>query len=695
MSDKLLTADAAITGASLRARAGVAAFVLASALSAALLFAVEPMFTRMVLPLYGGSASVWSVAIAFFQTALLAGYAYAHLLIRYAPPRLAPFAHIGVLALGALFLPLEPASGWSPGPEQDESLSLLLLFALSIGLPFAALSASAPLLQAWFARSELPGAHNPYPLYAASNAGSLGALLAYPFVIEPVATLGGQAKAWAWGYGALALLIACAGVMTAAWRGGALARRPPARPLSRRRIAVCVYLAAIPSAALVAVTAHISTDIAAAPFLWVIPLALYLTTFIIAFGARGSGWMKPVEAATPFLMVGVGVLLAFGIKLGPALDGGIHLAVFFFLALFCHGRLAELRPDASRLTDFYLAISFGGVVGGALAALVAPRVFNFVAEYPAVLLLCALALRKHAIATVGALIAVPLLALAMPSDVRFRETSRSFFGVHTIEVSKDGQFRTLRHGAEVHGAQRIADEAGRPVAGKPAPLAYYHNDSPISEAIDAARARAGGGAMRVGVVGLGAGGIACLAERTDSVDFYEIDPEVIRIARESGNFTFLSQCAPAASIIRGDARLTLAASKARYRVLILDAFSSDAIPTHLLTRQAMRLYMERLEPGGMLVMHISNNHLRLNEVVASTARSLGLHVLINDENEPDDAPPMTLQANVAAIADDPAHFGDLRRNDDWQAARPEGLPRPWTDDYSNLLGALIAKLRER
>lgn len=669
--------------------AGLLLFVLSVVLSAALLFAVEPMFTRMVLPRFGGSASVWSVAIVFFQGTLLVGYAYAHLLTRHLPARFVALTHVAVLAAGLAFLPPQPLFGQTDG--SDEIVRLLIVFALSIGAPFAALSANAPLLQSCFARSGLPGAINPYPLYAASNAGSLGALLAYPLLVEPLLTLREQAIAWGAAYGLLLFLMLLVGV--------AMLRAPePVEPtaIAGRRsppgeMARWIGLALVPSAALVAVTAHLSTDIAAAPFLWVAPLALYLFTFIIAFGASGSGWLRPLGLLLVPVLLALAVLLTFEIRTRPLLDVVVHLGVFFLLSLYCHGRLAEVRPEPARLTSFYLSMSLGGVIGGVLAAIVAPNLFTFVAEYPIVLALGALCLPRYGLPLATALVALLAFGRLAPLDVRERATFRSFYGVHTIETTADGRFRTLRHGVEVHGAQRLTDDSGRPVRGAPLPLTYYYEDSPISEAIDAARAKVGRD-IRLGVVGLGTGSIACLAEQTDRVHFYEIDPQVIHIARQSGKFGFLAACTPRAEIIPGDARLSLAARGETYDILILDAFSSDSIPVHLLTREALAGYMDRLTPDGLLVLHISNNHLRLQEVVAATAASLGLSVRLHDEDQPINAPEMTIQPTVAAIARKRDDFGPLNANDEWVA--PTGpLPRAWTDDYANPLGAFLANLR--
>ena len=663
-------------------------FVLASVLSASLIFLVEPMFTRMVLPRFGGSASVWSVAIAFFQGALLLGYLYAHALNRFHAVRGGVLVHIALLVVGALWLPLTMRSAGGAG----ETTALISVFTASLAPPFIALSANAPLIQAWFARSGLVGADNPYPLYAASNAGSLIALLAYPVLVEPFFGLTVQAMGWSIGYGLLIGLVAAAGWLGRRGGRGDIAQQRA--PLALRQIARWMVFALIPSAALVAVTAHLSTDVAAAPFLWVAPLALYLLTFVVVFSRAGAGhW---VEWAAGPVLIGLAAVVGMGLRFGIGWDVLIHLGGFFVLALACHARLAAQRPEVGNLTAYYLAMSAGGMVGGVTAALVAPAVFSFVAEYPLVLLAAALVLKRWRWPMAAAVAALLIAGLALPLDVRSRHTTRSFFGVHTVEVTRDGQFRTLRHGLEIHGAQRIADAQGRAITGKPQPLAYYHDDSPISEAIDAARAAKGGQSIRIGVVGLGTGSIACLAEPADALDFYEIDPAVITIARDPSQFTFLSHCAPAARIIPGDARQTLAASAATYDILIIDAFSSDAIPAHLLTVEALDIYLTRLGGQGMVLLHISNNHLRLQEIVAATARARGLAVRLYDEDGDAGADSRFIyQPTVAVLARTPEALGDLAQSDDWTDPPTETGARPWTDDYSNLLAALIAKLRER
>ena len=675
-------------------RIGPVLFVLATVLSAALLFMVEPMIARMLLPHFGGSASVWSVALVFFQAALLLGYLYAHALAQWLPLRLGVAIHLCVLASGLAVLPV--AVHAATMATASVPLNVLLTLAASVGLPFAALSANAPLLQAWYAASRLPGAHNPYPLYAASNAGSFASLLAFPFIVEPLFAMRAQSAAWSVGYLLLIALIAAA-----AWSGKprrqAHPSAPPAPQATARTVLSWLALAMLPSAGLVAVTAHISSDVAAAPFLWVLPLALYLLTFIIAFGGRGEVWVARARAALPLFLLAVAAGQGAGLRLGFFADLALHLSTFFLLALAAHGLLAARRPPIEALTQFYLAMSAGGLIGGVAAALLAPALFSFVAEYPLVLVCAALLTRwplPVALVTAAAM-AAPLLLQQWAAPGAYSARYRSFYGVHTVQTTPDGRYRILRHGQEIHGAQQIADSAGKPLVGKPQPLTYYHEQGPISEAIDAVRVVAGGGAIDIAVVGLGAGSIACLAEKTDRVDFFEIDPAVIALAQDRRNFTFLPDCGPATRIVEGDARMTLAHETRTYDILIVDAFSSDAIPTHLLTREALAIYLARLKPNGMLALHISNDHIRLNEIVAATARSLGLHVVIYDEDAPANLPVLAYQATVVVMARSEAALGPLAASDEWPKPPEDTGVAPWSDDYSNLLGAILARLRER
>src|SRR5215216_3433075 len=606
--------------------------------SAALLSAVQPMFTKMVLPRLGGAPSVWSVAMVFFQAALLAGYAYAHLLTRYAPGRMSVVIHLAVMIAACLFLPLSIATGWGRPPAAGEAFWLLGLFAVSIGLPFFALAANSPLLQAWFARTDHPAAKDPYFLYAASNVGSFLALISYPIVIEPLIRLGDQTRLWSAGFAVLILLIAVCGYLL--WRTpdhapAAAADSMDAAPIAWRDVMSWIGLAAVPSGLLVAVTAHVSTDVAAVPLLWVIPLALYLLTFVIVFARRPVIPHSVVVAIQPVFILAIVVVLVFEPVRGIVGQIAIHLAAFFVFALVCHGELARRRPAARYLTSFYMWMSAGGMIGGIAAGLLAPYTFNWVAEYPiliALAVLCrpGLALPKSsservllfgaiAIAVisliasktleleldeniynwiVAALLVVTVLFWADPlpfaaiiafvlignhyaNETDGSTSMRSFFGVHKITDTSNGRFRTLSHGTTLHGGQRLRDEKGNRITGRPQPLMYYYDGSGLAHVLDAARARANR-PIQYAVIGLGTGSLVCRAEANETVRFYEIDRSVIQIARDPNLFNFISECRPNVPIVLGDARLTLAeAPDGSYDVIIVDAFSSDAIPIHL------------------------------------------------------------------------------------------------------------------
>ena len=729
----------------------LATFTAAITLSAALVFMVQPMFAKMVLPRFGGAPSVWSVAIVFFQTALLAGYAYAHWLTRYAGGRAAVVIHLAVTIAAAFALPLSIAAGWDRPPAAAQAFWLIGLFAASIGLPFFALAANSPLLQAWFARTDHPAAKDPYFLYAASNVGSFLALVSYPIVIEPFVRLGDQAWSWSMGFCFLIALLAACGALR--WRAadedaraGGAADAPP----TWKDAGFWVARAAVPAGLLVAVTAHISTDVAAVPLLWVLPLALYLLTFVIVFARRPivPHWL--VVAVQPaFIIALVAVIIFDPVKTIVGLLA-VHLSVFFVNALMCHGELARTRPGPRHLTAFYLWISAGGLIGGIAAGLIAPHVFDWVAEYPiliALAVLCrpGLALpddrrRRYLLFgglaaavlvlivstlypvvlgetafnwTVGALLAASVLVWRAPlpfaAVIAFvllvnhsiveqagAVSVRSFFGVAKITETTDGQFRLLQHGTTLHGGQRIREANGQLTAiDPPELLLYYWDGSAISETFAAVRAHVNR-PIRFAVIGLGAGSLACRAAPDDTVHYYEIDPAVIRIARDPYLFSFLWVCRPDVPIILGDARLTLAeAPDGAYDLIIVDAFSSDAIPIHLLTREAMAIYLKKLSPHGMVVMHVSNRHLELASVVAGIAAANGLIARVSDSSDLDEAAnPYKFVATVVAVARSEEDFGALAQARDWALKAADPSQWVWTDDYCNIVGAVVRKLNE-
>jgi predicted O-methyltransferase YrrM len=745
--------DQTVPSQDVRLRAAPALFAATLFCSALLLFAVQPMFAKMVLPILGGAPSVWSVAMVFFQAALLAGYAYAHLVARRLSVGQGALVHLAVLAAAALTLPIALAHGFGVPPSSGIGLWLIALFAASIGLPFVALSASAPLLQSWFAASGHPQAHNPYVLYAASNLGSFAALLLYPLVIESWLPLRLQSWVWSVGFAGLAVLVAVAAVTAA--RGSEA--RPAAAASAAHSVTwhqrlAWIALAAIPAGLVVAVTAYISTDVAAAPLLWVLPLALYLLTFVAVF--REKPWLSHgiVVRLTPFLVAPLAITLLGGDREYWLVSMLVNLLALFVLALLCHGELYARRPAPAHLTAFYLWTSFGGVIGGAFAGLLAPHIFSRTYEYPILVVAALLALpgalngtARSFLWRVWPALAVAAIAVVLPliADVRLGEsaiipfqvalvalvgvmlllrrdaarfaalavvgfivtgvwqpglrvieTARSFFGVHRVVETSGGTHRILQHGTTIHGAEQILSAEAAFAMGRPAPLTYYYFGGPISESIEAVRA-AHGGLDNVAVVGLGAGSLACHARPGENWTFFEIDPEVVRLARDSNLFRFLSACAPAAEVVIGDARLTLTASPRQFDLIVLDAFSSDAIPTHLLTREALRGYLARLTPHGVIVMHISNRHMELAKVVAAVGAAEGLVTVVKaDEKAKQFTTDFHAAALVAALARQDGDLGRLTQGNGWRR-EDAGAVAAWTDDYSDIIGAIVRKKMAR
>jgi spermidine synthase len=713
-------------------------FAITLFVSATLLFWVQPMFSRMVLPALGGSPAVWNTAMVFFQTALLVGYLYAHLISRWLGLRRQVALHLLLLALAALTLPIGVAAGWTPPTEGTPVIWLIGLLAWCLGLPFVVVSATAPLLQKWFAASGHPAAADPYFLYGASNLGSILALLGYPLLLEPALTLARQNEAWALGYAGLAVLVAGCGL--AVWRrpqvcdANDASPEPGARTVGWGQRLHWLALAFAPSSLLLAVTAHITTDLASVPLLWVVPLTLYLLTFVIVFARRPvlrHGWMVKAQ---PFIIIPLALMFdqtaAFRLVLP------LHLAAFFVSAMVCHGELARRRPATSHLTEFYLWMAFGGMLGGVFNALLAPVMFDSVLEYPIALviacllrptldrgrggLLATLALPflvfllmllwRHVgpsdLGTAGVLAVLVPIALLLysfaaqplrfglgiaavlgvalvagePNQVEAR--ARSFFGVYTIRHDSTG-YRVLVHGTTVHGAEHTDPNNRRE------PLTYYHRAGPLGQIF---AAFADHPPHAVAAVGLGVGTVACYRRPGQRWTFFEIDPLVERIARDARHFHYLEDCAPDADVVLGDARRSLQVETGPYDLMILDAFSSDAIPVHLLTREAFALYLDKLAPGGLIALHISNRNLDLAPVVASLLADAGLVGRLQTQ-----VPSLEAQrayrnaATWVAIARDEADLGALADDPRWQAV-PAGTAPPWTDDFSNLVGALRWRL---
>lgn len=731
----------------------IALLALTALTSAFLLLWVEPLFARLALPLLGGSPAVWNTCLMYFQAALLGGYLYAHLTSTYLDIRRQGVLHLVMLTLALFALPIAIPQGWTPPDSGHVVAWLAALLTVAVGLPFLVLSATAPLLQRWMAGMEHLRARDPYVLYAASNAGSLVGLLAFPLVLEPELRLGQQSTLWAAGYVLLAILMAACVVLL--WRQPDAVAPPavppaPGSPLapdqgtapSLRARARWVALAFVPSSLLLGVTTYLSTDVAAMPLLWVVPLTLYLLTFIIVFARRSPVTPRVAVTLHTFLVPTFVVIVFWRVGLDQRWEYPLHLGIFAVTALVLHGELAAERPAPRHLTEYYLWIALGGALGGAFNALLAPLLFRTVVEYqwmmvlacflrpsrsardagwlerlqslstaalPALLLAVVAVLRlgRHQVlgisvswlatvaaaaiviaqranalrfgASVAALAAAGLLLFQPSRDDLF--AGRSFFGAY--RVSRSGPVRMLFHGTTIHGAQ-FADSARRT-----RPLTYYHPAGPVGQVFQALAGRLSG--RRIGAVGLGAGSLLCYARPGQEWTFFEIDPLVVRIARDPAYFSYLRDCPVRANVVLGDARLTLAREPSRrFALLVLDAFSSDAIPVHLLTREALALYQRLLEPGGALLIHISNKHLDLQPVVAALARDAGLEALIaeHDVDPAREDKEMDYSCDWVLLTRRSEDAGPLTGDARWRKLTGRADQEPWTDDYSNVFRAI-------
>ncbi len=735
------------------------AFAATAFASAALVFSVEPMVARLVLPLLGGSAAVWNTSLAFFQAALLVGYLYAHLLQRLASVRAQIVLHAGVLAAAALVLPLHVIAPFGPPSPTQPALWLATVLAVSVGPPFAALSATAPLVQAWHARAiRHPGAKEPYALYAASNLGSLLALVAYPVAVEPLTPLHAQTLDWSFGYAGFGLLIAMLGMLV--WRAAPTGETPALAAASAARVAwrerlTWLALAAIPSSLMLGVTSYITTDLGSAPFLWAIPLALYLMTFVVAFQARP---LIPPRAALAIQAGAIGLLAVFfrPWSFGFVVEAAIQVGAFFFTALICHQALTGRRPEPGRLTEFYIWMSLGGVVGGAFNAFLAPLIFRTVVEYPGALVLACLArpwglrrprawellliglgilladgaieavntggslaallarsaprLERGATATAlllglaacafalrgRALIFAGLIGLLLFTSVKISERPhtlgvwRDFFGVLRLTESSEaelGGVRVLTDGTTLHGAQATAGPY------RCRPLLYYAPDTPIGQVFTALQRRRP--RLSIGAIGLGAGSVASYVRTGDTLRFFEIDPNDVRVANDPADFTYISECAKGpVAITLGDARLTLAQQPAAsYDLILVDAFSSDSVPAHLLTVEATRLYLSRLTADGVVVFHLSNAHLDLMRPAEGLGAALAAPTLAQRYVPPPGAGFFwTTREDAVIVGKSPAALAAFAGDPRWRSGDAAGV-RAWTDDYTNLFGAFVRRLQ--
>ena len=662
-------------------------------LSAFLLFEVQPIIAKIILPWFGGSAAVWTTCMLFFQLVLLAGYLYADWTSRYLSPAAQGLVHALLLVLAIVTLPLNPTSVMLPEAGGDPVLRIAVVLTVSVGFPYFLLSTTGPLLQAWFARTHRQAI--PYRLYALSNLGSMLALLTYPFLVEPNFILGVQTAGWSWGFAAFSLLCAIlalgnlrkpAGAADAAPEAGA-----PALPWSL--YLMWGALACCASVLLLAVTSHLTQNIAPIPFLWVLPLVLYLLTFILCF--EGHGWYRR-DVFLSLLFLGIAgicsILLSGTNNPGIWVLIGLYSSTLFFACMVCHGELAALKPHPRSLTAFYVMLSVGGALGGVFVALIAPYVFNDTLELPlGIIGVIALVLvvlyrdpqsamyrfRSRLRWGVGFAVLIAVAGILGQSYVESAKESRvllrNFYA--WLKVSDHGsgiyEERRLTHGSITHGMQYLAPERSR------WPTTYYGRNSGAGLAVTELGRTA---YLKVGVVGLGTGTFTSFGRRGDTYRVYEINPQVLAVA--TTEFTFLRDSGAKIEIVLGDARLSMATEPPQqYDLLVLDAFSSDAIPVHLLTKEAFALYFRHLNPRGVLAVHISNKYLNLRPVVKQAAEFYGREARIVHSDEIDYIG--VYRSDWVLVAQDPKFFDAESLST--AAEKLETTPiRMWTDDFTDL-----------
>lgn len=716
------------------------------------------MVAKMILPLLGGSPSVWNTCLFFFQFVLLVGYGYAHL-TTFWKSRFQPILHLGLMLIPGVLLPIVVQSGWTPPLNANPVIWLLLLLIQTVGLPFLLVSTSAPLLQRWFTQTNHPASQNPYVLYAASNLGSLLGLISYPLLIEPTLSLTQQSKLWAGGYALLVLLTLVCAVQV--WRSQPIPKTESLAdfeksPSSRVEEAETelprleetptliqqgrwVVLAFVPSSLLLGVTTYLTTDIASVPFLWAVPLALYLITFVLAFARQPQLPAPALLTLMPLVFTGLVGLFLLQITQPAWVIMPLHLAGFFVAANVFHGELARTKPDPAHLTLFYFWIAVGGVLGGWFNAIAAPLIFSTVLEYPLMLALSLLLLpqfipdetmgsgfRRTLPFGVGLLLAMLLIGFnpqlfssswlstaialgltgaiallfsiqpvqlvvalilvfllnqfALPSMGGILANERSFFGVYRVLnlAPREGQagYRSLLHGTTLHGKQSLD------LARRREPLTYFSRTGPIGQFFQAFNSDR---FSHVAILGLGAGSLAAYAAPGQEWTFYEIDPTDVTLAQKY--FTFLQDAPASTKVVLGDGRLALQQAGDRsYDLLVMDAFSSDSIPVHLVTKEAVQVYLSKLKEDGLLIINISNRYLNLEPVLGALAEELGLASLKQlDLNVPEAERKLGKSpSHWVILAKQPASFGSLLNEPSWQPLEKSASAPVWTDDFSDI-----------
>lgn len=743
---------------------------IAVTLSAALVFSVQPMMSKLLLPMLGGVPAVWNTSLVLYQVMLLAGYVYVHLTSRHLSVPQQVSLHTVVLWLGgwAASFRVYPAAGMYAHPALWVAGQLLR----AIGLPFLALSATAPLLQRWLARAPHPDARNPYILYAASNVGTILGLTGYVLLAEPLLPMGRQVSGWTWGYTALAAVVTICGAWV--WASDARPERvsglksaaaAPTEGASASLLfqpghlmAECLQwmlYAFVPCGLLVGVSNHITTDITPMPLLWIIPLLLYFLTFVLVFARRPLARHSAMLRAQTYLALPPLLLYLGKLHIEVWIDFPVHLAAFFVSAMVCHGELARRRPSPRHLTEFYVWMAAGGMLGGLAAAILAPLVFQSIVEYP-LLLIAACVIRPSrdkdaARPNVVRLLLIGLLAFAllpaglmtgsraaaiylgaislilvsgvggaaafvwlrtpwrvalalggvwlsgsliMNSQEDVLARTRSFFGTVRVVNDADNGYHLFYHGTTLQGAQ-ATDPQERLI-----PRTYHHREGPLGQILTEMSTPT---PRTIAVLGLGVGTVAAYGrqyedQRRDRIVFYEIDAEVERVARDPALFTYLADSAADIDVVLGDARLSLQHEPdAAFDIIIQDAFSSDSIPVHLLTREAFRIYLDKLAPGGLLACNITNRYLDLEPVLAALLADAGLTGLLRDDGDltPEAERDRRFPSIWVAAARDEAALEPLRRDPRWRRLRPRAGMRVWTDDYANILGVLRSPLSRK
>lgn len=721
--------------------------------SASIMFVLQPMFGKILLPLLGGSPAVWNTCMVFYQTILFLGYLYAHLISTRQNNHRQILIHTVIIVISFLALPLALPENTIPPTDSDPTLWLVGILSLSIGLPFFVVSTTSPLLQKWFANIGHHTSHDPYYLYAASNVGSMLALLSYPFLLEPNIGLDNQKTYWAIGYIVLCILILACGFLLWKVHTAQKSETPAVEetveplPLTIQTKLYWFALAFVPSSLLLGLTNFISTDIASVPLLWIIPLTLYLLTFIIVFSTLGGKVHGLMVKLQPMVLL---PFIAYSF-INPAVlpywvDLILHLAAFFLAVMVCHGELAKHRPHTRYLTDFYLIMSFAGMLGGMFNTFVAPFIFNAVYEYP-IMIIAALLLRPRliksqrpwqqqllldsifpAIVLIAGLVIFfsveqlpqyldtigPALILLTGLIYSFRDKpaslamfsailiffifglrgtlsntlfqERTFFGVISVrestlinEENRPEKFHEFYHGTTKHGAQRL------PVKWRTTPLTYFSRPGPIGQFFSEYDSQNDN--WKIAVVGLGAGTLSCYAKKSQQWKFYELDPDIVKVAQNPKYFTYLELCGKNHVMDVGDARISIQKEADHsLDLLIIDAFSSDSIPTHLLTQEAFELYFSKIKTDGLLAFHITNRHLALKKVISDHSKNMKFASLIQ-EFKPQNEIPLVIATDWVVMAKDEATLNPLKQSrlGNWQQLALYFDMRTWTDDFTNIV----------